>query len=304
MPERERNALRRDVAELRVRQLRQPCATLLESDSRFLALLPSEIFRHMAQSSSGPRTPSLSGVILAHIAADWTEFAEIRAAARALSQKSRLTNALSIAVNEVRVALAAALLSSGRSGSRAKASSRDDEAARLDTIQRALRLHAHARAVVTDCAGPLATDWHLSELQVQKVLEAFASVVGGSGVAPPAPAPVTTSSPRPLVQDYGQTVDLFLAAVVQGMPAAMALAASGQVGSGHFSHEDKCFYPVNVALGPVADRVRLLLGAERRVVRGCEGEADITLFWSAAHGVREALALAVAGGCAQGRWRS
>ena len=131
---------------------------------------------------------------------------------------------------------------------------------------------------MTDCAGPLATDWHLSELQVQKVLEAFASVVGGSGVAPPAPAPVPTSPPRPLVQDYGQTVDLFLAAVVQGMRAAMALAASGHIGSGHFSHEDKCFYPVNVALGPVADRVRLLLGAERRVVRGCEGEADITLF--------------------------
>ena len=235
-----------------------------------------KIFRHMAQSGSGPRTPSLSGAILAHIAADWTEFAEIRAAARALSQKSRLTHSLSL--SEVREALAAALLSSGRSGSRATASSRDDEAARLDTIQRALRLHAHARAVVTDCAGPLATDWHLSELQVQKVLEAFASVVRGSGVAPPAQAPVPTSPPRPLVQDYGQTVHLFLAAVAQGMPAAAALAAFGQVGSGQFSHEDKCFYPVNVALGPVADRVRLLLGAERRVVRGCEGEADFTLF--------------------------
>ena len=85
-----------------------------------------KIFRHMAQSGSGPRTPSLSGAILAHIAADWTEFAEIRAAARALSQKSRLTNAPSIAVNEVRVALAAALLSSGRSGSRATAASCDD----------------------------------------------------------------------------------------------------------------------------------------------------------------------------------
>jgi len=150
---------------------------------------------------------------------------------------------------------------------------------------------------VTDCAGPLATDWHLSELQVQKVLEAFASVVGGSGVAPPAPAPVPTSPPRPLVQDYDQTVHLFLAAVAQGMPAATALAAFGQVGSEHFSYEDKW-------LGSLADRVRLLPGAENRVVRGCEGEADITLSWSAAHGVREALALAVAGGCAQGRWRS
>ena len=51
--------------------------------------------------------------------------AEIRAAARALSQKSRLTNALSIAVNEVRVALAA-----GRARAQAMALSCDDEAVR------------------------------------------------------------------------------------------------------------------------------------------------------------------------------
>jgi hypothetical protein len=44
------------------------------------------------------------------IASDWSVFADVRAAARALSQKSRLANALSIAVNEGRVALEAALL--------------------------------------------------------------------------------------------------------------------------------------------------------------------------------------------------
>ena len=55
----------------------------------------------------------LSRAILFYIAqesAGWPEFVEVLAAARALSQKSRLSNALSIAVNEVRVALAAALL--------------------------------------------------------------------------------------------------------------------------------------------------------------------------------------------------
>ncbi len=43
-------------------------------------------------------------------------------------------------------------------------------------------------------------------------------------------------------------------------------------------HDDKCFFPENAVLGPVADRIGLLHGAERRVVSGCEGEADMTLF--------------------------
>jgi hypothetical protein len=92
--------------------------------------------------------------------------------------------------------------------------SRDDEATRLDTIQRAFRLHSPARAVITDCAGPLAAEWHKSEAQINKVLDALGSVVGGAGPAPsPAPAQVPTSPPRPLVQSYVQSVHLFLAAV-------------------------------------------------------------------------------------------
>ncbi len=119
----------------------------------------------------------------------------------------------------------------------------------------------------------------MSEAQIQKVLEAFGSVVGGSGPAPtPAPAPVPTSLPRPLVQDYGQSVHFFLAAVAQGMPVATALAAFAQVGSGEFSNDNKCFFQENAVLGPVADCICLLPSAERQVVRGCEGEADITLF--------------------------
>jgi hypothetical protein len=43
-------------------------------------------------------------------------------------------------------------------------------------------------------------------------------------------------------------------------------------------HDDKCFFPENAILGPVANSISLLQGAEHRVVRGCEGEADMTLF--------------------------
>ncbi len=56
----------------------------------------------MAQARGSSHTTPLSSAIFAHIAADWDGFAEIRSAARALAQKGRLTNALSIAINEVR----------------------------------------------------------------------------------------------------------------------------------------------------------------------------------------------------------
>jgi hypothetical protein len=53
----------------------------------------------MAHGSDNPRIPPLSSAVLAHITADWIEFAAVQAASRALSHKSRLVNALSIAVN-------------------------------------------------------------------------------------------------------------------------------------------------------------------------------------------------------------
>ncbi len=112
----------------------------------------------------------------------------------------------------------------------------------------------------------------MSEAQVCKVMDALGSVVGGAGMAPlPATAPAPTSPPRPLVEGYGQSVHLFLAAVAQGMSLAEALVAFAHVGRGQFSHDDKCFFPENAVLGPVTDRVGLLHGAERRVVRGWEG---------------------------------
>jgi hypothetical protein len=63
----------------------------------------------MAQSSDNARITPLCSTVLAHIAADWTEFAAVLAAARALSHKSRLSTALLITVNKVQVSLAATL---------------------------------------------------------------------------------------------------------------------------------------------------------------------------------------------------
>ena len=101
--------------------------------------------------------PPLRCAILAHVAADWPEFAELRAAARALSQRTRLTNAVSIVSNELRVALAAALLCTDRSALPPLVPSSEDEQHRMDTIQRAVRLYEHARAIVADGAAPMAS---------------------------------------------------------------------------------------------------------------------------------------------------
>ena len=165
--------------------------------------------------SDGDGAPPLRSATLYHIAAAWEEFGNMRAAARALSQKSRLRNALSIVENSVRVALAAAALCADRSVSPATVLSREDDQHRLDTIQRAIRLHAHARAALMDCAGPLASDWFLSSQQVQAVMEAFGWVVGGGGdTSPAASSPAPMSPPRPVVQPFQQRVHLFLAAPV------------------------------------------------------------------------------------------
>jgi hypothetical protein len=80
--------------------------------------------------------------------------------------------------------------------------------------------------------------------------------VGGIGSHSPTPtAPVPTSPPRPKVETFTQSVHLFLAAIVQGLPAAGAMEAFGTLGRGSFSHDDKCFYQESAALGPIADRI-------------------------------------------------
>jgi hypothetical protein len=109
----------------------------------------------MLESGRNGGTPPLRRAILSHIAHDWPEFAKVRAAARALSQKLRLANALSIVINEVRVTLAATLLCPERPEAVPDAVPREDAEAHSDSVQRALRLYSHAQAIVTDCAEPL-----------------------------------------------------------------------------------------------------------------------------------------------------
>jgi hypothetical protein len=119
----------------------------------------------------------------------------------------------------------------------------------------------------------------MPEARINKVLDALGSVVGGAGPASsPASAQVLTSFAPAAYPELWPACTPFLAAVAQGMPLAEALDAFAHVGCGQFSHDDRRFCPENAVRGPVADRIRLLHRAERRVACGREGEADMTLF--------------------------
>ena len=111
-----------------------------------------------AHRGSGP--PPLHTAVLSHIAADWPEFAAIRGAAGTHSHRQRLQQTVSIAINEVRVALASALLCTQARASRAPDAledERQDEAA----IARAHRIYGYARTIVTDGQRRWSlTSWH------------------------------------------------------------------------------------------------------------------------------------------------
>jgi len=49
---------------------------------------------------------------------------------------------------------------------------------RLDTTQRAEWLYKHARAVLSACSDPMASEWHKSEPHIRLVLMGLGSVVG------------------------------------------------------------------------------------------------------------------------------
>ena len=231
--------------------------------------------------------PPLRHALLSHIAADWQEFHELRAAASAFASKSRLTNAVSILVNELRVSFGAALLSFNVGA--APTAAADAEVAEA-TVQRAFQLHEHARALCADGSSALAEAWHWRPGQIDLLLSQLAGTVGPAvadrtvGTGLPAPA----SGPRPAEQPFEQRVPLFLAAVAQGMSLSTALPLFSALSSGAYSHDDRCFYPSAPALGPLADRVSLLHDAARFVVRGGPGEQDITIFL--AHGSIAAIA--------------
>ena len=126
--------------------------------------------------------PPLAHAILDHVAADWPDFALIRPAASSLQSKARLPQAISMAVNELRVALASAALGHGLSAHEANA----QRAAQAEA--RAGRLLMHARAIVSDGARPLMEAWHLSVTQKDLVIGQLASAVGPGGARPRLPS--------------------------------------------------------------------------------------------------------------------
>ncbi len=89
--------------------------------------------------------------------------------------------------------------------------------------------------------------------------------------------PATVSGPRPVNQPFEQRVQLFLAAIAQGMSLDSALPLFSALSTGAYSHDDRCFFPAAPALGPVTDRVSQLHDAARLVLRGGPGEQDITI---------------------------
>ena len=200
---------------------------------------------------SGP-APSLSttsSAFLQHVTHDWPEFAATRAPARALSHKTRLFQTTSIAANEVRVALALALLSHDCGTCPPTAVSSADEAQRAAAVKREHQLYAHARAIVTDRrtvnspCGRTGTCLRPRSASLATPSEALSGDARWSTAPQLAPAQSPISPPRLKRQQFGQSVHLFLAAVGQGRPLADGLRAFGGLGLGHFSHDDRCFIP-------------------------------------------------------------
>ena len=144
-------------------------------------------------------------------------------------------------------------------------------------IAHALRLHGHARAIIADGAPALASLWHLQPGQCQLVIEQLALAVGPAERADAqGVARIPISGPRPSIQPFSQGVHLFHAALAQGMPIGRALRVFGTLGDGAYSHDDRCFFPLSAQLGPVQDRVSRLQTASRLMIRGSEGEKDLT----------------------------
>ena len=190
------------------------------------------------------RVPALDSWILEYLTAEWLR--DLRSAASAPGQRDRLRNAVSILVNDVRVAMAGAFLTATRRPSPGAAGPLlAADAARIDAdVERARHMHSCARMLLTDGLRPLATTWCFSESQVGLVREQFARVVGplaGAAEGAARPLPVPTSEPRPERRPFEHAVHLFLAAVGQGMAFERALHVFGFLDVGAYSSDDRCF---------------------------------------------------------------
>ena len=228
-----------------------------------------------------PNKPRLNASVLEAVAADWPEFHALRAAASAQSHLSRLPQAVSIVVNELRVAMAAALISP------TQVAEPCDQARAEEAVARASRLYQHARAIAS--AGPTALQegWHWLPAQAEFLQRQLEAVVGP--VAPGHPdqmgqvAGFPTSGPAPELGPFQQSVHLFLAAVAQGMALDVAIPAFRALSRGAYSFDGRHFYPESAPLGPIADRVSRLQRPSRIIIRGAEGEQDTTLLMVEGH---------------------
>ena len=111
------------------------------------------------------RVPPLDSWILDYLAAEWPGFRDLRPAASAPGQRDLLGNAVSILVNDVRVAIAGAFLTATRRPSPGAAGPLPAaDAARINAdVERARHMHSCARMLLTDGLRPLATAWCFSE---------------------------------------------------------------------------------------------------------------------------------------------
>ena len=218
--------------------------------------------------------PPLRASILSHVAAAWPAFQDLRAAAGAYAHKERLRNAVSILVNELRVALAAAHLCSRRSliGGGDGPLSEEDHAASQACVSRAELLCDLARMIVSDGELPLRDFWHLSETQARLVCDQLRLVVGPAPGRAEQLVPAPSSGPVPQRQAFAQAPHVFLAAVASGLDLRSALSLFGNLSDGSYSFDDHAYYPVGKGLGPLSARVSLLGAAERLRFGGADGE--------------------------------
>jgi hypothetical protein len=210
----------------------------------------------MAQSSNNPRITPLCSTVLAHMAAYWTEFAAVRAAARALSHKSCLSNA--ITVNEVRVFLAAALLSTDRSAAPDTVLSRDDSTSSSGRYA-CTRISVQSSPTVRDRWRRNGTCPKLRSVRSWMRWALLSVALGWHHCRPrrlcPRRHPVRLS--RAMAKAYTCSWRPWRRACLWLLHWSLSRMLGGQ-----FSHNDKCFLPENAVLGPVADRIGLLHGAE------------------------------------------
>ena len=151
-------------------------------------------------------------------------------------------------------------------------------------MDRASRLYAYAWAVEADSNTAPAEARHFTEEQCASVVNGLSSAVGSNrppvSEGPLRPTTTPLSGPRPSLQLFEQKAPLFLAAaaVAHRMSLRAALLAFSRLDHGFYLHDDRSYFSVDPAVGPVSDRPRALQRAERMVLKGAAGKQDLTLF--------------------------